>query len=73
MLNALAYLASARSVKLADALLTFSPVFTLLISALFVDKTPEPRGLLGVAPVSTVAEKTSRVTVGNYGPGSVMD
>ncbi len=55
-LNTLAHLASARSLKLADAslvtpLLTFSPVFTLLISACFLGETPEARGLIGVALV----------------------
>ena len=64
-LNTLAHLASARSLtcacatgagKLADAslvtpLLTFSPVFTLLISAIFLGETPEARGLIGVVLV----------------------
>jgi len=54
MLNTLAHLASARSLKLADASqvtpsLTFSPVFTLFISAIFLGETPEARGLIGVA------------------------
>jgi len=52
-LNTLAHLASARSLKLADAslvtpLLTFSPVFTVLISAIFLGEIPDTRGLLGV-------------------------
>src|SRR3989304_27130 len=52
-LNPLAHLASARSLKLADAslvtpLLTFSPVFTLLISANLLGETPDVRGLIGV-------------------------
>src|SRR3990170_1403950 len=55
-LNALAHLASTRSLKLADAslvtpLLTFSPVFTLLISAAFLGEVPDTRGLFGVALV----------------------
>lgn len=52
-LNTLAHLASARSLKLADAslvtpLLTFTPVFTVFISALFLGEIPDIRGLLGV-------------------------
>ncbi|HLB47046.1 MAG TPA: DMT family transporter [Anaerolineales bacterium] len=52
-LNTLAHLASARSLQLADAslvtpLLTFSPVFTLLISAIFLGEMPEARGLIGI-------------------------
>ena len=55
-LNAVAHLSSARSLKLADAslvtpLLTFSPIFTVLISALFIGETPDARGLLGVVLV----------------------
>ena len=55
-LNTLAHLASARSLKLADAslvtpLLTFSPVFTLLISAFFLGETPEARRAIGVVLV----------------------
>lgn len=53
VLNVVAHLASTQSLKLADAslvipLLTFSPVFTLMISALFLGEIPSPRGLLGV-------------------------
>lgn len=52
-LNVLAHLASARSLKLADAslvtpLLTFSPVSTVFISALFLHELPDARGLIGV-------------------------
>jgi len=59
-LNAAAHLSSARSLKLADAslvtpLLTFSPIFTLLISALFLGETSDARGLLGVVLVLTGA------------------
>jgi len=69
LLNALAHLASARSLKLADAslvtpLLTFSPVFTLLISAVLLGETPDARGLIGVALVLVGAYWLNR------GPGS---
>jgi drug/metabolite transporter (DMT)-like permease len=52
-LNAIAHLASTRALKLADAslvtpLLIFSPVFTLLISAVFLGEIPSARGLFGV-------------------------
>ena len=54
--NAVAHLASTRALKLADAslvtpMLVFSPVFTLLISALFLNEIPSARGLLGVGLV----------------------
>ncbi len=53
VLNAGAHLASTRALKLADAslvtpLLIFSPVFTALISAIFLNEIPSGRGLLGV-------------------------
>ena len=56
MFNAVAHLASTRALKLADAslvtpLLVFSPVFTVLISALFLSENPSARGLLGVGLV----------------------
>lgn len=56
MLNAVAHLASTRALKLTDAslvtpLLIFSPVFTLLISALVLREVPSTRGLLGVGLV----------------------
>ena len=56
VLNALAHLASTRALKLADAslvtpLLIFSPVFTVLISALFLHEIPSARGVLGVGLV----------------------
>jgi drug/metabolite transporter (DMT)-like permease len=56
VLNVAAHLASTRSLKLADAslvtpLLVFSPVFTLLISAVFLGEIPSARGLLGVGLV----------------------
>lgn len=55
-LNAVAHLASTRALKLADAslvtpLLIFSPVFTVLISAVFLGEIPSARGLIGVALV----------------------
>src|SRR5688572_29403166 len=55
-LNAVAHFASTRALKLADAslvtpLLIFSPVFTLLISALFLREIPSGRGLVGVGLV----------------------
>lgn len=55
-LNVVAHLASARALKLADAslvtpLLIFSPVFTILIAALFLGEIPSVRGLLGVGLV----------------------
>lgn len=55
-LNAVAHLSSTRALKLADAslvtpLLIFSPVFTVLISALFLGEMPSARGLLGVGLV----------------------
>ena len=55
-LNVIAHLASTRALKLADAslvtpLLIFSPVFTVLISAVFLSETPSTQGLLGVGLV----------------------
>ncbi|NUQ84784.1 MAG: DMT family transporter [Anaerolineales bacterium] len=55
-LNAVAHLSSTRALKLADVslvtpLLIFSPVFTVLISALFLGEIPSLRGLLGVGLV----------------------
>lgn len=54
--NVAAHLASTRSLKLADAslvtpLLTFSPVFTLMISALFLGEIPSPSRPRGVGLV----------------------
>ena len=56
VLNAVAHLCSTQALKLADAslvtpLLIFSPVFTLLISVLFLYEIPSARGLLGVGLV----------------------
>ena len=55
-LNVMAHLASTRALKLADVslvtpLLIFSPVFTLLISVIFLSEIPSARGLLGVGLV----------------------
>ena len=55
-LNVIAHLASTQALKLSDAslvtpLLIFSPVFTMLISALFLNEIPSARGLLGVGLV----------------------
>jgi len=55
-LNVVAHLASTKALKLADAslvtpLLAFSPVFTLLISAILFGETPSVRGMLGVGLV----------------------
>lgn len=55
-LNAAAHLASTRALKLADVslvtpLLIFSPVFTVLISAIFLGEIPSLRGLIGVGLV----------------------
>lgn len=55
-LNAAAHLASTRALKLADVsfvtpLLIFSPVFTVLISALFLGEIPSVRGMIGVGLV----------------------
>jgi len=55
-LNAVAHFASTRALKLADVslvtpLLIFSPVFTVLISALFLGEIPSARGLWGVGLV----------------------
>ena len=52
-LNVIAHLASTRALKLADVslvtpLLIFSPVFTVLISAVFLGEIPSMQGLLGV-------------------------
>lgn len=53
VLNVIAHLASTQALKLTDAslvtpLLIFSPIFTVLISALFLGEIPSARGLFGV-------------------------
>ena len=55
-LNVAAHFASAKALKLEEAslvtpLLTFSPVFTLIIAALFLGEMPSARGVLGVGLV----------------------
>ena len=55
-LNVAAHFASAKALKLQEAslmtpLLTFSPVFTLIIAALFLGEIPSARGVLGVGLV----------------------
>jgi len=55
-LNAVAHLASTKALKLADVslvtpLLIFSPVFTVLISTIFLGEIPTVRGLSGVGLV----------------------
>ena len=55
-LNVAAHLASTKALKLADAslvtpLLIFSPVFTVLISAIVLSEAPSVRGVLGVGLV----------------------
>src|SRR3972149_6396776 len=51
-LNVAAHFASAKALKLEEAslvtpLLIFSPVFTLLISALFLEEMPSAKGVVG--------------------------
>lgn len=53
VLNVIAHLASTKALKLADVslvtpLLIFSPVFTVLISAIFLGEVPSATGMLGV-------------------------
>lgn len=55
-LNAIAHLASTRALKLADVslvtpLLIFSPVFTVLIAAIFLGEIPTTQGMFGVGLV----------------------
>src|SRR5574341_500639 len=64
-LNVAAHLASARALKLEDAslvtpLLTFSPLFTLLIAALFLGEVPSLQGLAGIGLVLAGAYWLSR-------------
>jgi drug/metabolite transporter (DMT)-like permease len=71
LLNALAHLASARSLKLADAslvtpLLTFGPVFTVFISAVLLNELPTLRGLLGVVFVLVGAYWLNRGAKGDW-------
>jgi uncharacterized membrane protein len=53
VLNAIAHLSSTHALKLADVslvtpLLIFSPVFTVLIAAIFLDEIPSTQGMVGV-------------------------
>lgn len=55
-LNAVAHLANTKALQMEDAslvtpLLTFSPVFTLLVAALTLGETPSSRGSIGVGLV----------------------
>ena len=55
-MNVMAHIASTRALKLADVslvtpLLIFSPVFTLLISVIFLSEIPSAQGMLGVGLV----------------------
>ncbi len=68
-LNAVAHLSSTRALKLADVslvtpLLIFSPVFTVLISAIFLGEIPSMQGLFGVGLVVSGAYWLNR------GPGA---
>ncbi len=65
-LNVVARLAASRALKLADAsliapLLNFTPVLTLLISAVVLGEVPTPRGLLGVLLVLAGAYWVTRM------------
>lgn len=70
-LNAAAHLASTRALKLADAslvtpLLVFSPVFTMLISALFLGEIPSAQGLMGMGLVLVGAYWLNHNTVAGW-------
>lgn len=71
LLNAMAHLASAQSLRLADAslvtpLLTFSPVFTLGISTFFLGEIPDARGMIGVLAVLAGAYRLTRGPDSNW-------
>ena len=68
-LNVAAHFASAKALKLEEAslvtpLLIFSPVFTLIIAALFLGEMPSARGVLGVGLVVLGAYWLNRSGVG---------
>ncbi|MCB0033829.1 MAG: DMT family transporter [Anaerolineales bacterium] len=70
-LNAIAHLASTRALQLEDVslvtpLLVFSPVFTLLISAIFLGEIPSTRGLLGVMMILIGAYWLTRQSGANW-------
>ncbi len=64
-LNAAAHLASTKALKLEEVslvtpLLIFSPLFTLLIAAIFLGETPSTRGLIGVGLLLAGAYRLNR-------------
>ncbi len=64
-LNVIAHLASTQALKMADVslvtpLLIFSPIFTVLISALFLSEIPSARGWLGVGLVLVGSYRLNR-------------
>lgn len=70
-LNVAAHLASTKALKLADAslvtpLLTFSPVFTVLIASIFLGETPSARGLVGVGLVLVGAYWLNHPSTANW-------
>lgn len=70
-LNVAAHLASAHALKREDAslvtpLLTFSPLFTLLIAAIFLGETPAARGWLGAGLVVLGAYWLNRGSDGGW-------
>jgi drug/metabolite transporter (DMT)-like permease len=69
-LNVAAHLASTKTLQLEDVslvtpLLTFSPVFTLLITIFFLGETPLTRGLIGVGLLLVGAHGLNRSSKGN--------
>lgn len=86
VLNVFAHLASVRALKLSDVslvtpLLIFSPIFTMLISALFLGEIPSVTGLIGVGCVLAGAYWLNRTPgtgwlgpfrVGALAPGVVL-
>lgn len=71
VLNVIAHLASTRALKLADAslvtpLLIFSPVFTVLISAVFLGEIPSTRGVAGVGLVLVGAYWLNRNSIAGW-------
>jgi len=74
VLNVVAQLASTRALKLADVslvmpLLTFSPVFTVIIAAFFLNEIPSVQGLIGVGFVLIGAYwLTRKADVGWFAP-----
>ncbi|MBW7881897.1 MAG: DMT family transporter [Caldilineaceae bacterium] len=65
LLNAAAHIANTRALKEADIslvtpLLNFSPVFTVIIAAVFLNEIPSVQGLLGVSLVLVGAYRLNR-------------